>query len=450
MRFGPSRTPHNKNSDFVVHYANQHKLNKAAETVARYRDNPDTDFHLLAATITGLIRADAKAVNFGKIYGAGVKKFAAMIVEPLAEAQEIYDRYDRELPFLRQLSRIHSARAGAHGHIVLYDDARRHFDRFAPGGKWQKGAGPVPLEEAKRRLNDPDHPWYKRAPLYRADVHTALNALIEGSAARHTKLWMLACWREGVVPLLQMHDCLDCSVSTGEQADLVARLGEEAVKLDVPMKVDLKYGRNWGDAKHPWEELRQTTSTTISVEHQTSIVVEIPEEDKASIFGISVDRELVSLTGEANLKGAAEDEFEEEGFEVIVSTASVKPSTVTGIEAINIKVTSLGIAPLVPRTDTPFSKGTGQAEEGSTGEIENTDSNIASKFLASMFGATTAAPVWVSSLANADAKGHAVGERHVTTRERDAIEAFLRKWDCKNCATYFRRVNRAAGRNDPE
>ena len=278
---------------FVVHYANQHKLNKAAEAVARYRDNPDTDFHLLAATITGLIRADVKAVNFGKIYGAGVKKFAAMIGKPLGEAQEIYDRYDRELPFLRQLSRIYSARASAHGHIVLYDGARRHFDRFAPGGKWQKGAGPVPLEEAKRRLNDPDHPWYKRGPLYRADVHTALNALIQGSAARHTKLWMLACWREGIVPLLQMHDCLDCSVSTREQAELVARLGEEAVKLDVPMKVDLKYGRNWGDAKHAWEELHQTTSTTISVEHQTSMVVDMPEEDKASIFGVTVKRELV-------------------------------------------------------------------------------------------------------------------------------------------------------------
>ena len=54
-----------------------------------------------------------------------------------------------------------------------------------------------------------------------------------------------------------------------------------------------------------------------------------------------------------------------------------------------------------------------------------------------MFGATTTAPVWVSSLANADALEYEVGERHVATRERDAIEAFLRKWDRKNRATYF-------------
>ena len=137
------------------------------------------------------------------------------------------------------------------------------------------------------------------------------------------------------------------------------------------MKVDLKYGRNWGDAKHPWEELRQTTSTTISVEHQTSMVVDMPEEDKASIFGISVERELVSVTGEANRKGAAEDEFEEEGFEETVSTASVKPSTVTEIEAINIKLTSLGIAPLVPPTDTLFSKkkGPGRLKKDRPGKL---------------------------------------------------------------------------------
>jgi hypothetical protein len=63
--------------------------------VTRYRNDPDTDFHLLAATITQLERDAAKAVNFAKIYGAGVKKFAAMIGKPLQEAQRIYAQYDR-------------------------------------------------------------------------------------------------------------------------------------------------------------------------------------------------------------------------------------------------------------------------------------------------------------------------------------------------------------------
>jgi DNA polymerase I-like protein with 3'-5' exonuclease and polymerase domains len=240
---------------FVVHHANQHKLRKAAEAVARYLSDPNTDFHEFAAALTSLKRAAAKGVNFAYIYGAGVEKLAEMIGVSVADAKRILNQYDRQLPFLRQLSDVCERQACNPGYIVLYDGARRHFDKFAPADKWQKGAGPCSFEEARARLRDPNHPWYRRGPLYRADTHTALNALIQGSAARHTKLWMRAVWREGIVPLLQMHDALECSVSSREQAELVARLGEEAVQLDVPMRVHLKFGRSWGDANHAWEEL---------------------------------------------------------------------------------------------------------------------------------------------------------------------------------------------------
>jgi hypothetical protein len=74
---------------------------------------------------------------------------------------------------------------------------------------------------------------------------------------------MRACWREGIVPLLQMHDALDCSVSSPEQAERVAQLGREAVKLEVPIQVDLKFGRSWGDAKHTWRELHSSKQRPI-------------------------------------------------------------------------------------------------------------------------------------------------------------------------------------------
>jgi DNA polymerase I-like protein with 3'-5' exonuclease and polymerase domains len=169
----------------AVHYANEHRLPKAAAALARYRDDPDTDFHQFTADMTRLDRKAAKNVNFAKLYGAGVRKFAAMIDKPLEEAQRLYAQYDRELPFLRLLSDIYTRRACSQGYIVLCDGARRHFDKFAPGGKWQKGAGPCALEEARQRLNDPEHPWYRHGPLYRADTYTALNALIQGSAAAY-------------------------------------------------------------------------------------------------------------------------------------------------------------------------------------------------------------------------------------------------------------------------
>jgi DNA polymerase I-like protein with 3'-5' exonuclease and polymerase domains len=138
----------------AVHYAAHHKVTKADVAVQRYLDNPDTDFHALTGQMTGLARKDAKNVNFAKIYGAGVNKFAVMIGKPLREAEAIYQQYDRELPFLRRLSEIYQGIARRQGYVTLYDGARRHFNQWAPGGKWEKGAGPCERAEAERRLAD--------------------------------------------------------------------------------------------------------------------------------------------------------------------------------------------------------------------------------------------------------------------------------------------------------
>jgi hypothetical protein len=62
---------------------------------------------------------------------------------------------------------------------------------------------------------------------------------------------------------------------------------------------------------------------------------------------------------------------------------------------------------------------------------------VASAFLADMFGAATVAPVYLSSLPNADAKEREPGERHVATREPEHVEAFLKKWDRPHRALYF-------------
>ena len=88
---------------------------------------------------------------------------------------------------------------------------------------------------------------------------------------------MRACWREGIVPLLQMHDALECSVSTREQAEMVAQLGVEAIKLRVPMRIDLKFGCNWGDTKHNWEELHGAAPSCSPVAEATASSPTSPE-----------------------------------------------------------------------------------------------------------------------------------------------------------------------------
>ena len=254
----------------ICHYAFRHKLAGAQEAVERYRNDPGTDFHAFVAAMTGRDRQTSKSINFARAYGAGPGKFAAMIGKPLGEARVIFAEYDRTLPFVSELSRRCEEAVRRTGYLTLYDGARRHWNDWAPAGTWEKGAGPCPREEAETRVRDPKHSWYQR-PLWRVDVRKAMNALIQGSAARHTKLWMRAVWREGIVPLLQMHDSLDLSVSSPEQAELVAQLGRDAVEFEVPMKVDIAYGGTWGDAKHSWEERNAAAAKS------TVTVVQLPE-----------------------------------------------------------------------------------------------------------------------------------------------------------------------------
>ena len=263
----------------VAHYAAHHKLSGAQQIVERYRISPDTDFHQFVADLANLERQPAKNANFAKIFGAGVRKFAEMINKPEGEARGIIDKYDHALPFIHRLGRLAERMAQRDGYLTLYGGARRHFDEwFMRGLPWGKGAlAPCSRAEAEQRIADPNHPWYRRHALQRTDTHKALNALIQGSAARHTKLWMRACWREGFVPLLQMHDALECSMSSPEQAARVAQLGADVVNLEVPMLVDVKFGRTWSDAKHTWAELRPDELKASKMDEPAQTDLSIPE-----------------------------------------------------------------------------------------------------------------------------------------------------------------------------
>jgi DNA polymerase-1 len=96
----------------------------------------------------------------------------------------------------------------------------------------------LPQEEALREHG----PGIKRAYLYKA-----LNKLIQGSAADMTKKAMVDLYKEGIVAHIQIHDELDLSVESPEHANKIIEIMENAVKLEVPNKVDYESGENWGD-----------------------------------------------------------------------------------------------------------------------------------------------------------------------------------------------------------
>jgi len=81
----------------------------------------------------------------------------------------------------------------------------------------------------------------------RAFTYKALNKLIQGSAADMTKQAMLNLYREGIVPHIQIHDELDISVESPQQAKKIIEIMEEAVTLKIPNKVDYESGNNWGE-----------------------------------------------------------------------------------------------------------------------------------------------------------------------------------------------------------
>jgi DNA polymerase I-like protein with 3'-5' exonuclease and polymerase domains len=49
--------------------------------------------------------------------------------------------------------------------------------------------------------------------------------------------------------LLQVHDELVLSVETKEQAQRAAEIMANAVRLEIPSRVDVEIGENWGEAK---------------------------------------------------------------------------------------------------------------------------------------------------------------------------------------------------------
>jgi hypothetical protein len=241
----------------LVDQAAKRGLTGAEAAAERYRSDPSTDFHAFSAELTGLDRLTAKSVTFGKAYRAGITKFAALVHKPEVEALAIMTQYDRALPFVNELAQACQRQAERDGYLQLCDGARRHYNQWeARGIEWGSGhlAPCSSLDEARRRQRDPAHPWFGQR-LQRAGAYFAGNALIQGNGARQAKRWMLHCWQAGHVPLLMMHDGLEFSVSSPEQAEQVAQLGREAVTFSVPMQVDVAYGRTWADAKHSWAEL---------------------------------------------------------------------------------------------------------------------------------------------------------------------------------------------------
>ena len=225
----------------VVHYAATTDPIMYDDSVSKIVDkfkNDSVDFHQTVADMAGISRSNAKTINLGLFYGMGKAKLQAELgLSTKTEAENLFNQYHENVPFVRELMNRTSQHAQFSGSIGTLLGRRCRFNKWEPNTFGMHT--PMTLEEAERT--------YGRGRIKRAFTYKALNKLIQGSAADMTKKAMLDLYNEGIIPHIQIHDELDISVESEAQAKKIIEIMENAVTLAVPNKVDYEYGNTWGE-----------------------------------------------------------------------------------------------------------------------------------------------------------------------------------------------------------
>ena len=225
----------------VVHYAATTEpicFNESVTKIVEKFKDDSVDFHQTVADMANISRSQAKTINLGLFYGMGKAKLQAELgLNTKQEAENLFNQYHDNVPFVRELMNRTSSFAQTSGSIGTLLGRKCRFDKWEPATFGMHT--PMTLEEAERT--------YGRGRIRRAFTYKALNKLIQGSAADMTKKAMLDLYQEGIIPHIQIHDELDLSIESHEQAKKIIEIMENAVTLAVPNKVDYESGQTWGD-----------------------------------------------------------------------------------------------------------------------------------------------------------------------------------------------------------
>ncbi len=220
----------------MAHYVKNPQILKS------YADDPATDFHKLAADLTGLPRsprfagdANAKQINLGLVFGMGMGKLAwemglpytlekgrndKVYYKPGPEAEAVFNSYHHNIPGIKDMLGQASAIAKDRGYVVTI--MGRHI-RF-PGGR---------------------------------AVHKAGGLIFQGSAADALKVKLVEVHRalKGTEAriLMNVHDEFDLSLPKGD--DRIPKMVSEIlttfdgvntpIKFRVPILCDLGIGSDW-------------------------------------------------------------------------------------------------------------------------------------------------------------------------------------------------------------
>ncbi|MDP2981122.1 MAG: DNA polymerase I [Candidatus Omnitrophota bacterium] len=212
-------------------------LSKDPELVSAFENNRDVHTHTASlifgvneSEVTLEMRANAKTVNFGIIYGISAFGLSKSLNIDPASAQQFIDSYFERYPAVRVYMEDKIEEARSAGYVTTLFNRRRYIPEIKTGGMREQ-------QQAER---------------------IAINTPVQGSAADLIKIAMINIYRAmkkknfKSLMTLQVHDELVFEVPKGEldkMKELVKEEMEGAVKLSVPIKVSVQYGKNWLEMK---------------------------------------------------------------------------------------------------------------------------------------------------------------------------------------------------------
>jgi len=214
------------------------EVSSVNKLVKDYNENPDTDFHQVVADMAGIDRKQAKTINLGMMYGMGRGKLGSQLGLDIDDAKEVFEKYHATVPFVKALTDGTMKKAADVGEIRTLLGRVCRFDMWEPNMYGLHQA--LKKEEAERK-----HGGMNR--IRRAFTYRALNRLIQGSAADQTKKAMVDIFKEGITPLIQVHDELDISIYDEDQKKRIIEIMENTVPLRVPSQIDCEVGPSWGE-----------------------------------------------------------------------------------------------------------------------------------------------------------------------------------------------------------
>lgn len=208
----------------------EHLISAYREAKDIHRMTASQVFHTPFDEVTDLQRRNAKAVNFGIVYGISSFGLSQDLSITRKEASEYIEHYFETYPGIKKFLDDSVASAKENGYAVTLFGRRRPVPELKSGNYMQRSFG----------------------------ERVAMNAPIQGTAADIIKIAMInveaELRRRGMSSrlILQVHDELLIEAKMEEVDEVKAILKdkmEHAATLSVPLIADMHTGKNWYEAK---------------------------------------------------------------------------------------------------------------------------------------------------------------------------------------------------------